>query len=91
MKLLFIILTVAALTSCEKESITGRGSTLTETRSVDPFNKVKLEGSGNVTVTQGTQQKVEVTGYENLLSIYETNVQNGLLVLKVQKRLLQRT
>lgn len=82
MKLLCILLTIAALTSCTKETITGSGSTLTETRTVDPFTKVKLEGSGSVTVTQGTQQKVEVTGYENLLQIYETKVQNGLLILK---------
>jgi hypothetical protein len=31
---------------------------------------------------QGTQQKVEVSGFENLLPIYETFVQNGTLVLK---------
>ena len=30
----------------------------------------------------GTQQKVEVTGYENLVPIYETYVTNGTLVVK---------
>ena len=71
-----------AITSCSKESIRGGGRTITETRTVAAFNAVLQQGSVNVNVMQGTPQKVEVTGYENLLPIYETTVQNGTLVLK---------
>jgi hypothetical protein len=82
-KTLGMLLTVAvALTACSKESIRGSGRTVTETRNVASFTEVKLEGSASINVEQGTQQKVEVSGYENLLPIYETIVQNGTLVLK---------
>jgi hypothetical protein len=73
---------VITLAACSKESIRGSGRTLTETRSVTPFNSVRHEGSASVNIIYGTQQTVEITGYENLLPIYETNVQNGTLVLK---------
>ena len=84
MKSMTVLLAAIFFTACTKDSIRGSGSTLTETRSVDPFTGVQLKGSGNVTVVQGAQQKVEVAGYENLLPIYETYVQNGTLVLKFQ-------
>ena len=77
-----LLMAVITMVACSKESIRGSGRTLTETRSVAPFTGVRQEGSANVNITYGTQQTVEITGYENLLPIYETNVQNETLVLK---------
>lgn len=83
MKLIVTLLTVIVIvTSCNKNTISGYGSTKTETRTVSPFTGVQIEGSSSVTISQGAQQKLEVSGYENLLPIYETYVQNGTLVLK---------
>ncbi|MDB5246322.1 MAG: hypothetical protein JWQ40_716 [Segetibacter sp.] len=79
-----VLVAVMALTACSKESIRGGGRTLTETRRVAAFSEVKVEGSASVNIVQGTEQKVGVTGYENLLPVYETNVQNGTLVLRFQ-------
>jgi len=83
-KSIAVLFAAIFFTACTKDSIRGSGSTLTETRSVAPFTGVQLEGSGDVTVVQGAQQKVEVRGYENLLPIYETYVRNGTLVLRFQ-------
>jgi hypothetical protein len=77
-----LIIGGVTITSCSKNAIRGSGTTLTENRTVSSFSAVQLEGSGNVNIVQGAQQKVEVTGFENLLPIYETSVQNGTLVLK---------
>lgn len=68
--------------SCRKESVRGSGSTITVSRTVPAFSGVRLEGEGKATIVRGTQQKVEVKGYENLVPIYETIVSNGVLVLK---------
>ena len=70
------------VTSCSKDSIRGSGNTLTETRSVEAFTSIQLEGSSTVNVVQGAQQQVEVSGFQNLVPIFETYAQNGTLVLK---------
>lgn len=83
MKTIIIIAFVLALfNACSKEAIRGSGNTITETRTVDAFTGVRLEGSGKVNIIQGTTQNVQVTGYENLVPIYQTFVQNKTLVLK---------
>lgn len=81
-RIIALLAVVITATSCSKNSISGSGSTITQNRTVAPFSAVQMEGSSNVVITQGAQQKVEVAGYENLLPIYETYVQNGTLVLK---------
>lgn len=77
-----VIAAALILTSCEKSSISGIGNTLTETRPVAPFTGVQADGSSGVEIVKGTQQKVEVIGYANLLPVYETYVSNGNLVVK---------
>jgi hypothetical protein len=77
-----IIAAAVIFTSCEKASIIGSGSTTTESRNVSSFTGVQAEGSTDVEIVKGTQQKVEVSGYKNLVDIYEAYVQNGTLVLK---------
>ncbi len=75
------------IAACSKESIRGSGSTLTESRTVPAFMGVRIEGSGKAVIVQGTQQSVEVKGYENLLPVYQTIVQNGVLVMKFKNNL----
>jgi len=67
--------------SCTKESISGNGSTITETRSISNFTAVSASGSTNVYITQGATFKVEVKGYSNLLPYYETKLSSGILQL----------
>jgi hypothetical protein len=83
MKTIIQIMAVAVIfTSCEKASINGSGTTTTESRNVTAFTGVQAEGSTDVDIVKGTRQKVEVSGYKNLVTIYETQVHNGILVLK---------
>ncbi len=83
MKQSILILVVTLLfTACRKESIRGGGAIGTEIRNIPSFNKVSLQGDGEIDILQGATQEVKVTGYENLLAIYETRVVNGTLILK---------
>lgn len=67
--------------SCTK-SIRGHGDSITETRSVDAVTSVQLEGTAIVDIVQGNVQVVTVSGYENLVPIFLTEVNNGNLVLR---------
>ncbi|MBL0883555.1 MAG: DUF2807 domain-containing protein [Chitinophagaceae bacterium] len=72
-------------TSCTK-SITGEGPTSTQIRQVNTFNKIKINGSGDVEVVPSNNQQVIISGYNNLLEIYESKVVNGELQLGFEPR-----
>ncbi|HSF44415.1 MAG TPA: head GIN domain-containing protein [Chitinophagaceae bacterium] len=75
------------LFSCSKyEAIRGDGRTLTETRIVPQFSSVETHYDIRANIIQGTTQEIKVTGYENLLAILETEVENGVLRLKYNNR-----
>ncbi|MEX6690408.1 DUF2807 domain-containing protein [Danxiaibacter flavus] len=78
---LFYIITIIILTatSCTKDRVTGSGSIISQTRNADPLHGISVSGNNKVTVTYGTTQQLTLTGYENLLPYFETNVRNGIL------------
>lgn len=80
-KPLFYVIMLALLTAtaCTKDHITGSGSVISEKRNVDPFHGIAISGNKKVTVTYGQTQQLTLTGYENLLPYFETNVGNGIL------------
>lgn len=65
-----------------KETIKGGGTVISETRQLAPFTGVRIHGSDEVNITFGPMQQVTVTGYENLLPIYETTLIGGILNLQ---------
>lgn len=67
--------------SCEKEKFSGEGAVVTVDRNVTDFYKVKVEGNTDAFITYGTQFKVQVKGYENLVPKLKTVVENGTLVV----------
>lgn len=68
------------LQSCTK-SVIGEGLILTEERQVVLFTKVRVNGSADVEIVQSNNQKLTISGYANLLNIYESVVTNGELTL----------
>ena len=77
-----IYMTLALLIfSCSKETLNGSGTLVSESRNVEYFNKVSSEGIFEVTITQGTQQSVEVTADNNIISHLRTRVVNNELRL----------
>lgn len=80
--LLAALFSIVAFTSCRKETIRGGGSTTSETRELATFTSVQTDGSHDVVVYPSTTNRVVITGYSNLIPIFETNVSGGKLRLK---------
>ncbi len=82
--LAFITIALFAIgtTSCHKKAIRGEGPTTSETRFVGEFSKVEANGSTHVVVVYDEEYSVTVTGYSNLVPMYETKVKGDRLVLQ---------
>jgi hypothetical protein len=61
--------------------INGSGIIRTESRSVPTFTAIVVEGSGNVTLSQGNTQSLSVESDDNLLPLVKTEVLAGVLHL----------
>ena len=84
MKKFFTILgcSLILLSSCNKETIKGGGAVISENRIVPAFAEIQINGDGEATVVYGLTQEVTVTGYENLLPVYETKMLGSVLQLQ---------
>jgi hypothetical protein len=58
-----------------------KGKPITENRTVDQFEGVRLEGSASVTITKGATQQVSVKGLESQVEKMETSVKNKELII----------
>lgn len=71
--------------SCQNDQMHfGSGRAVTETRTLDPFTKVKSEGVFDVTITQGPEQSVEITADDNIIGFVKTRVVNNELRLSLK-------
>lgn len=78
--LLALSITAYFLVSCTSNVITGQ--MVKESRDLPSFEGVSLAFSGNVYITQGSPQSVEIEADKNTLEIIETGIENNVLVLK---------
>ncbi|HTN47635.1 MAG TPA: head GIN domain-containing protein [Flavipsychrobacter sp.] len=76
------LVATTVFTSCSKNFIKGEGRTLTESRDLAEFNAIEANGSVEVEIVSSNENRVEITGYQNLIPVYETDVRNGKLVLE---------
>jgi Putative auto-transporter adhesin, head GIN domain len=80
--ILFTLLLTGAtffLSSCVKEIVKGNGVITTESRAIAGFTRVRLEGSGTVTIVKGATFKVTVTDDQNILPYVKTILSGGEL------------
>ena len=63
----------------------GSGVVRMESRSVAAFTAIVIEGSGNVTLSQGNAQSVSVETDDNLLPLVKTDVRAGVLYLGLKE------
>lgn len=84
-RLLFsLTLLVSSLSAC---SVTlGSGNVQTESRPVSNFNRVSLNGAGEVFVTQGQQEALTVEAEDNIIPRIKTEVRDGTLILGLKDR-----
>jgi hypothetical protein len=77
---IFSLLTaLAVLSSCSKDVLHGSGATISDTRTLVPFESVEIVGNRDVEIIPSAESKVEITGYENLVPAYTAKVSQGRL------------
>src|ERR1044071_9449284 len=79
--ILAALLSMMVFTSYRKHTLVGEGPLIDETRELAAFDEVQADGSLDVVVYPSTSNKVVVTGYHNLVPIFETDIVGGKLRL----------
>lgn len=86
-KLLSIaILATVVLSSCYKGRLKGEGQITTDTRTVSTFYTLESDGETTVVVYPSNTNKIVVSGYQNLVPAFETNVTGEKLTLKFKDK-----
>ena len=86
--ILAAIISIALISqSCTKEysKIEGFGPITTETLNLQEFTGIDMEGSDDVNIKYGTEQKVEVTGHPNIISLIKTDVTNEIWYMGLER------
>ncbi|MEW5870156.1 MAG: head GIN domain-containing protein [Chloroflexota bacterium] len=63
----------------------GSGNVITESRQVSDFNQVVLSGIGELQITQGESESLEIEAEDNLLPLIETEVRNNTLYIGIKE------
>ena len=83
--ILFSILIALFLVSCDDDdTYTGEGPIVTEELNLEDFSGIEAIGSMDVIISEGAEQKVEVTGHANIIDRLETAVSNGIWKVKLK-------
>jgi hypothetical protein len=84
--LLFTTFSLLSFTSCVSDwfGVTGKGNTVTESRTAIDFQSVQLLTSANVTIVKDTLFKIEVDDYENIVKYISAKTVNHSLVISIE-------
>jgi hypothetical protein len=74
------------LAGCGSNAIRGSGNVTTESRNVQDFHKVALNGSGDLTIDQTGKEALTITADDNLLPYLTSDVSHNELVLDRKNR-----
>lgn len=64
----------------------GSGRVTSQTREVSNFDRVVLNGIGDVTITQGNTEKLDIEAEDNIIPHILTSVSNGTLNISFDKK-----
>jgi len=78
---LFLLFTVAALSSCFNNCIDGSGKVISEKRTVKQFTGIEFNGSGTLYITKSQSCSVDINADDNILSYIETSVSGDKLII----------
>lgn len=83
--LIFSAFIILFLSACnDDDTYTGEGPIVTEELSLEAFSAIEAMGSMDIVISQGSEQKVEVTGHANIIDRIETSVNNGIWKIKLK-------
>jgi Putative auto-transporter adhesin, head GIN domain len=81
----FMAIVLFTATSCGWRSVRGNGNVTTSNRNEASFNAVKTAGAFDLYVTQGETQSIRIEAEENLLKYITTEVEGGVLKVRVRR------
>jgi hypothetical protein len=88
-----VVIVALSLASCNNVTIstgngankvTGNGKISSDTREIQPFKAISIEGVFNIILNQGTKESVKVEADENILPVIITVVENDTLKVKMK-------
>jgi hypothetical protein len=95
LKVIIVVLSVYMVSGCiiviNAKSVKGSGNIIAQERKVGEFNKVHLKGSGNVFLTPGAKQSLEINTDDNIMPHIETDVSDDKLTISHGKHHLRPT
>lgn len=83
--LITLALASILFTSCSKDRLTASGDKKTETRELRAFTGVDSYGSNNIHISYGSTFKVTLSGSDNLLPYFKTEVVGSTLKLGYER------
>jgi predicted small secreted protein len=81
-----LVMVVLLLSACNTRLIRGSGDLITEVRDVSDFNRVQLDGSGDLIIIQSDGASLSVETDDNLMQYVETDVRGDTLYLGFDNR-----
>jgi hypothetical protein len=88
-QIIFLFVSIAVIgSSCNggDARIRGSGRVITETRQVSDFNRVSMGGSGELILTQGDIESLEVEAEDNIMPYIKTEVSGRTLRLRIDSK-----
>jgi hypothetical protein len=76
-----LCLVVALVAGCGVGLVVGSGKTVTEERTISDVEEVALTFIGDLQITQGDEEKLVITGDDNVLPLITTEVKDGVLTI----------
>src|SRR6188768_3639746 len=80
-KLFAVIAASTIFLSCNKTVIHGEGNVVSAERNVSYFSGIEISGSNNIFISYAPEVSVSISGYDNLVSHYVTEVRDDKLSL----------
>ena len=77
------LIIIGSISSCKMNTLRGEGKKTISTPSVSSFNAVNIDLSvkADITVQSGTQPRIDLDGYENIIKHIKTEVKNNTLYI----------
>ncbi len=79
-----ILLIAAFISGCGLQVVVGSGKVTSETREVSSFSAIRLEGIGDVIVTQADSTSLRIEAEDNLVPLFKTSVSGDTLIIGIK-------
>jgi hypothetical protein len=86
---LLFSLSLVILSACQIpliNTVRGSGNVVSEVRDVEGFTKIQLDGIGNLYITQGGKESLEIQAEDNILPTLTSEIRGETLVLGFEKQ-----